>query len=84
MTEPADGYVKAFVENAPKAKLITIAKIMVPGQAADSSVEPINSGAVLEDVAQRIMLSEKDVPVINKQGEIVGSVNKEKLVSVLF
>ncbi len=88
VTEPADDYVKAFVENAPKAKLISVGKIMTATNGAtvdtDSTVEPIKSHAVLEDVAQRIMLSEKDLPVANKQGEIIGSVNKETLVKVLF
>ncbi|MGI9301459.1 MAG: quaternary amine ABC transporter ATP-binding protein [Gammaproteobacteria bacterium] len=84
VTEPADSYVKAFVENAPKAKLISVGKIMDPGHGGGGNVDPISSSAVLEDVAQRIMLSETDVPVANKQGEIVGSVNKEKLVKVLF
>lgn len=83
VTEPADGYVKAFVENAPKAKLISVGKIMTPGQGGNG-LDPISSSAVLEDVAKRIMLSEKDVPVANKQGEIVGSVSKEKLVKILF
>lgn len=84
VTEPIDGYVKAFVENAPKAKLISVGKIMNPEQNGDSNLEPVSISAVLEDVVQRIMLTEKDVPVVNKQGEIVGSVNKEKLVKALF
>ena len=88
VTEPANDYVKAFVENAPKAKLISVGKIMKLANGTpldtDSTVEPIKSHAILEDVAQRIMLSEKDIPVANKQGEIVGSVNKETFVKVLF
>ncbi len=39
---------------------------------------------MLEDVAQRIMLSEKAVPVTNKQGEIVGSIDKATIVKALF
>ena len=84
VTEPADGYVKAFVENAPKAKLISVARVMKPGQGGDNDVEPIDSDAVLEDVAHRIMLSEKALPVTNQQGEIVGSIDKPTLVKVLF
>jgi len=85
VTEPADGYVKAFVENAPKAKLITVGKVMNPEvRESAEGVEPIKENAVLEDVAQRIMLSGEDVPVVNKKGEIVGTLGKEKLVKVLF
>jgi uncharacterized membrane protein (UPF0136 family) len=74
----------AFVENAPKAKLISVGKIMKPGQGGDIDLEPVKSNAVLEDVAHRIMLSEKAVPVTNKQGEIVGSIDKTTIVKVLF
>ena len=84
VTEPADGYVMAFVENAPKAKLISVGKIMKPGQGGDIGLEPVKSNAVLEDVAERIMLSEEAVPVTNKQGEIVGSIDKTTIVKVLF
>lgn len=84
VTDPADGYVMAFVENAPKAKLISVGKIMKPGQIDDMSLEPVASNAVLEDVAERIMLSEKGLPVTNQQGEIVGSIDKSIIVKVLF
>ncbi len=84
VTEPADGYVKAFVENAPKAKLISVGTVMKPGEGGDSGLEPVKSNAMLEDVAQQIMLSEKAVPVTNQQGEIVGSVDKTTIIKVLF
>ena len=84
VTGPADDYVEAFVKNAPKAKLISVAKIMGAADLADTTEEPVQSRSVLEDVAQRIMLSEKNLPVSNKQGEIIGSINKEALVRTLF
>ncbi len=88
VTEPADAYVKAFVENAPKAKLISVGKIMLPATGdshiEDASVQPVESSAVLEGVAQRIMLSEKAVPVIDPQGNIVGSIDKKTVAKVLF
>lgn len=84
VTNPADDYVRAFVENAPKAKLITVGKIMGPPVTSDGQVEPLISGAVLEDVAQRVMMSEAPIPVTDKAGELVGSLGREKLVHVLF
>lgn len=84
VTDPADDYVKAFVENAPKAKLITVGKIMEAHGATDSSVEPLMAGAVLEDVAKRVMMSESPIPVSDKAGQLIGSLGREKLVQVLF
>jgi glycine betaine/proline transport system ATP-binding protein len=84
VTEPADDYVRAFVKNAPKIKLISVGKIMGEVKETDSAIEPIDSRSVLEDVAQKIMLSEKDLPVANKQGQIIGSISKETFVKTLF
>jgi glycine betaine/proline transport system ATP-binding protein len=84
VTAPADDYVRAFVENAPKAKLITVGKIMGSPDSADASAQPVLAGAVLEDVAQRVMLSAVPVPVTNKLGQLVGSIDRAKLVQVLF
>jgi len=95
VTAPADDYVKAFVEDAPKAKLISVGKIMQTSpdtgsgspdhSAAIASGEtPVLATAVLEDIAQRVMLSDKPVPVANDAGAIVGSIGREQLVRVLF
>lgn len=84
VTNPADEYVRAFVENAPKAKLVTVGKIMNELGSVDTATEPVLVGAVLEDVAKRVMMSESAIPVSNKEGKLVGSIDREKLVSVLF
>ncbi len=84
VTNPATDYVKAFVENAPKAKLISVGRIMNEVGAVDTSQEPVMANAVLEDVAKRIMMSEKALPVKDKEGTLLGSIDREKLVSVLF
>jgi glycine betaine/proline transport system ATP-binding protein len=84
VTNPADAYVKAFVENAPKAKLISVGKIMNSAGSVDSTQEPLRMGAVLEDVAKRVMMSEAAIPVVDKEGQLVGSLDREKLVGILF
>lgn len=84
VTNPATDYVRAFVENAPKAKLISVGRIMNEPGSVDTSQEPVMATAVLEDVAKRIMMSEKPLPVKDKEGTLLGSIDREKLVSVLF
>jgi len=84
VTSPADSYVEAFVKNAPKDKLVSIGKIMIPGAGGDSQDEPVDSRAVLADVADRILLSQKDLSVADEAGNIVGRVTRERLVDVLF
>ncbi len=84
VTAPADDYVKKFVTNAPRAKLISVRKIMQAANGVDKSLEPLKDSDKLEDVAQRVMLSEKALPVVNAAGEVVGSVSREALAKVLF
>lgn len=89
VTEPANDYVKAFVEDAPKAKLISVGKIMSPMSGAadfalDNTNQPVSSDAVLQDVAQQVMIAEKPVPVVNQQGEPVGMITRERLAKALF
>ncbi|MFT5896416.1 MAG: glycine betaine/proline transport system ATP-binding protein, partial [bacterium] len=50
----------------------------------DSTQEPLRMGAVLEDVAKRVMMSEAAIPVVDKEGQLVGSLDREKLVGILF
>jgi glycine betaine/proline transport system ATP-binding protein len=84
VTEPANDYVEKFVTNAPRAKLISIRKIMSAVGDVDQTQDPINELTMLEDAAKRIMLSEKALPVVNAEGEIIGSITRESLVKVLF
>ncbi len=84
VTAPADDYVEKFVTNAPKAKLISVRRIMIAANGVDLSAEPIEETSRLEDVAERIMLAEKPLPVIDSEKRVVGSVGREQLAKVLF
>lgn len=84
VTEPADDYVRKFVENAPKSKLISVRKIMGSVEAVTEDVDPVNETAMLDDVIARVMLSDSALPVRNDKGAIVGSISKQQLVQVLY
>jgi glycine betaine/proline transport system ATP-binding protein len=84
VTEPADDYVEQFVKHAPKAKLITAQKIMEPAIGTNYAQNAIRSTDVLQDIAARIIRSEKALPVVDQNGLIVGHVGKEKIARALF
>ena len=81
---PADEYVRKFVNNAPRAKLISVRRVMEAANGIDKSSDVIQEDDVLESVAQKVMLSSAPVAVIDTAGEIVGSLSKERLVGILF
>ncbi len=80
---PADEYVEKFVTNAPRAKLISVRSVMGARLKTKPSAS-VNADAMLEDIAQQVMLSSKAHGVVDASGELVGSINKEQLVKVLF
>lgn len=85
---PANDYVKKFVQHAPRAKLITTQKIMVPAKAGDISfatpANAIKATDVLEKIAQRVIEADKALPVVDAAGLVVGQVSRENLARALF
>lgn len=85
---PADDYVRKFVQHAPRAKLITAQKIMVPAGPDDihfsDESDVIRSTDVLEKIAHRVIASERALPVLDAADTVVGQVGREHLARALF
>src|SRR3546814_1914729 len=69
---PANDYVKKFVQHAPRAKLITAQRVMVPANPGDISLtnvqNPIRNTDVLEKIARRVIESDQALPVVDAAG----------------
>src|SRR5690606_7205396 len=85
---PANDYVKKFVEHAPRAKLITARRVMVPAKPGDISLtdtsSAIRSNDILENIARRVIESDRPLPVVDAAGVVVGSVGREHVAGALF
>ncbi len=85
---PANDYVKKFVQYAPRAKLITVQKIMGPADPGDLSfagdLNVVRNTDVLEKIAKRVIESDRALPVVNAAGLLVGRVSREHLARALF
>ena len=85
---PADDYVKKFVQHAPRGKLITAQKIMVPADSGALGPEGERSAVrntdVLEKIARRVLEADRALPVIDADGALVGQVGRENLARALF
>lgn len=85
---PANDYVKKFVQHAPRAKLITAQKIMMPVSPGDIHLAgdggTIRNTDVLEKIARRVIESERALPVVDATGTLVGQVGRENLAQALF
>ncbi|NYT39103.1 glycine betaine/L-proline ABC transporter ATP-binding protein, partial [Pusillimonas soli] len=85
---PADDYVKKFVQHAPRAKLITAQKIMVPARPDDIRLlegqSVIRNTDVLEKIARRVIEADHALAVVDAAGVLVGRVGRENLARALF
>jgi glycine betaine/proline transport system ATP-binding protein len=79
---PADDYVRAFFRDVQPGRLFTAGDIAVPGNAqAGASSVPAN--AFLEDILQQAADSEVPLAVTDKQGNIIGHIDRQHLLQAL-
>lgn len=85
---PANEYVKKFVQYAPRAKLISAQKIMVPANPGDFNLgegqNVIRSTDILENIAKRVIHADGALPVVDAAGLLVGQLSREHLAQALF
>ena len=83
VSAPADDYVREFTEDAPKTKVITVGSVMRPLDGAPPAGEPVNRGAVLDEVLPRLLSSAEELCVVDDQGQPVGLVDRKRVAALL-
>ena len=83
---PATEYVKKFTEDVPREKVLKIESIMDPIDSNASSNIEVSKDAIIETLAESILNSKEILKVVdvNKNNEIVGSLDPAKVIKVLF
>jgi len=82
---PATEYVRKFTEDVPREKVLTIESVMDPIEGSeDLSGLAVSKNALIETVAEEVLLQAKPVPVTDADGKTVGVVHASKVVHVLF
>ena len=84
VTAPANEYVEQFVRHAPKARLVTVQRIMEPPAPGADARDAVRHTDVLQDVAARVICADRPLPVVDGAGALVGQVGKEQLARELF
>lgn len=83
VSAPADDYVREFAEDAPKTKVITVGSVLRPARDEAVSGQPVNVGAVLDDVLPRLLASPGDLYVVDDDGASIGVVDRERVAALL-
>ena len=81
---PATDYVKKFTEDVPREKVLKIESIMDKVDTNASGEVAIKNDDIIETVAEKILNSKDVISVVNDKNDVVGSINRSKVIKVLF
>jgi len=81
---PATEYVRKFTEEVPREKVLLIEDVMDSSTGDNVSDLKVSKDEVIENVAEKILTQDKTVAVIDKNNQIVGSINPRKIINTVF
>ncbi len=81
---PADGYVADFVKDAPRGRLVSVGRVMLPWPGGAAPARTVPADAKLESVAPEVLGADGPVAVVDDSGRPVGLVTREQLIEFLF
>jgi len=78
---PATGYVEEFTRHIPRAKVVSVATVMVRG--AKGTGAGISASAKIDDVAAAVVQTKSPLAVIDADGNAVGAISAQAVIDVL-
>ena len=83
ITNPATDYVAEFTKDIPRAKLLTLNSLANKSDLNKYSMRLSGSEKII-NVSEKILKSEGNISVIDSNNNIIGSINKDKIIEILF
>ncbi|WP_420548011.1 quaternary amine ABC transporter ATP-binding protein [Curvivirga sp.] len=80
---PADAYVEEFTSHVSKAKVLTVGSVMAAPLGAHEVAGDVAVKDLIADVAVKVEAADKPFAVLDENGEVVGSLSRDKVISVL-
>jgi glycine betaine/proline transport system ATP-binding protein len=72
-----------FTEEVPREKVLLIEDVMDKSRDNLGDLK-VSKDEIIEDVAEKILTQDKVVAVIDKDNEIIGSINPTKIINTVF
>ena len=83
ITKPATNYVAEFTKDIPRTKLLTASSIM--DQKNKEKLEnTIKYNEKIENIASKIIKSEKQFSVIDDKNQVIGTLSKKEIIKTIF
>ena len=82
---PATEYVRKFTEEVPREKVLKIESVMdVVDTSEEVSELTVQKDAIIETVAEAVLMERKPVTVLDKNDNVVGTLHSSRVINVLF
>ena len=82
---PATEYVRKFTEEVPREKVLKIESVMDVGDSSEEVSDlKVQKDAIIETVAEAVLMERKPVTVLDKNDNVVGTLHASRVISVLF
>ncbi|MEM8857238.1 MAG: proline/glycine betaine ABC transporter ATP-binding protein, partial [Chloroflexota bacterium] len=80
---PADDYVREFIEDVPRSRVLTAGSIMGPKLIGESSEVQVKESCTLEDLIPIVAPEDGPICVCDESGYIVGTVDRASVMMAL-
>ncbi|MEX0924035.1 MAG: glycine betaine/L-proline ABC transporter ATP-binding protein [Rhodovibrionaceae bacterium] len=86
ITNPATDYVAEFTKDVARDKILTVGAVMEPMEAGAklNGTSPLAVKDPLASIARRVLSSDSDLPVVDREGRLVGRLGRERLIDVIY
>ncbi len=81
---PASDYVAEFTRHIQRAKVLTAASVMVPGPVTVDVAGNIQATDRIEDIADRVESADRPFAVLDRDGQVLGTIDRRAVIDVLI
>ena len=82
VSNPATPYVREFVNDVPRAKVLSVKTVTVEGQPV-SGARTVLSTAKIETIIPMLLEKDEHITVVNPDNVVIGIVNRQSVASIL-
>jgi glycine betaine/proline transport system ATP-binding protein len=84
VTQPAGDYVAEFTRDIPRAKVLSVRSVMGPGEGALDGEVRVGADDKIQDVAGAVLDCARPVPVVDRDGTVIGRLSHDTVIDVLL
>jgi len=82
VANPATPYVREFVNDVPRAKVLSVKTVTVSGQPV-SGARTVSSTAKIETIIPMLLERDEHITVVDSNNDVIGIVNRQSVASIL-